>query len=482
MAETTINQKQQYKETILRAISSIVEKSEDGWIKSINMGPIIKEAGIDYKSMGFMKLTLFLLDVFGSELQLRGEKLTLEMKFPNVSDSKGIYCNEDVAAVNKEDIPNIDVDREDSQTTSERTNYSNISDSRNTAYTRLLKFAFFSKPSTSKCKNGFVFAMQKLAEKALEERWYYGDTDPGDFPILRSYFIMTFDRLQHEDSKHENDSNWDKRIKVVPNENNTFGIPKYDKKTERTILSYPKEVALLNTGLVDRLYEPIYAIFYTNTYGIQPWRFYKFVSSSGDDNEHMFLAKLYGDKFPLPAKYYDSTLQLVYDITKPIASINWSHIVDNCKRLPLDFLEDNCPIDMIKSSKGPDGGIDFKMLAQKIKFNSQTYRRFQNRIQDAIDHSLKRVEWNFKTAIPIYFSTDTTISLLLPLSLSGETNKIDAALVLESDQTAYIAHTVYTLKMAYAHARLITRPDSDWLTTTTISFVSAVNDDIETEE
>ena len=44
-------------------------------------------------------------------------------------------------------------------------------------------------------------------------------------------------------------------------------------------------------------------------------------------------------------------------------------------------------------------------------------------------------------------------------------NKIDCALALEADDSnaSYIAHTILTLKMAYNDARLITRPDSDWL-------------------
>ena len=89
--------------------------------------------------------------------------------------------------------------------------------------------------------------------------------------------------------------------------------------------------------------------------------------------------------------------------------------------------------------------------------------RIKNRITDAIDYAIKRVRWNFKTAIPIYYPGQKQISLLLPLALVDEDN-IDVALVLEATESgAYIAHTILTLEMAYTNARLITRPDSDWL-------------------
>lgn len=291
---------------------------------------------------------------------------------------------------------------------------------------------------------------------------------------------MTFERLQSEDDSNLNNPSWDKRLKIVKNTDNTFGIPRFDKTSNCRVFNYPKDILLFNTGLVDDLYEPVYAVFYTNTSGEAPWKFHKFISGSGEDNDHMFLAKLYGDKFPLPAKYYKSTLQLVYDITKPIASYNWSHIIDRCNRLPIEFLEDNCAKEVIES-RDAEGNIDYKLLSQKIKKNPRVHRQIQNRIKDAVEHALKRVEWNFKTAIPIYYPGGKDISLLLPLSLMGENNKIDAALVLESDSTAYIAHTILKLNMAYANARLITRPDSDWLTPANITIANDTEVDIDND-
>ena len=57
------------------------------------------------------------------------------------------------------------------------------------------------------------------------------------------------------------------------------------------------------------------------------------------------------------------------------------------------------------------------------------------------------------------------MSLLLPLDLTEDENP-DVALVVElTESGAYIGQTILTMRMAYNNARLISRPDSDWLNT-----------------
>ena len=88
-------------------------------------------------------------------------------------------------------------------------------------------------------------------------------------------------------------------------------------------------------------------------------------------------------------------------------------------------------------------------------------RRLINRLDDAIELAQKRVEWNFKTAVPAFYPTKNTMSLLLPLDLT-ENEQPDVALVVElMESGAYIGQTILTMKMAYNNARLICRPDSD---------------------
>lgn len=103
--------------------------------------------------------------------------------------------------------------------------------------------------------------------------------------------------------------------------------------------------------------------------------------------------------------------------------------------------------------------------------------RLKNRIEDAVDLALKRVEWNYKTAIPMYFPTKNTGSLLLPLSLVDE-DHVDLALVVERQASgAYQGQTILPLNLAYSNSRLVTRPDSDWLKTDVINATDSDEDD-----
>jgi hypothetical protein len=51
---------------------------------------------------------------------------------------------------------------------------------------------------------------------------------------------------------------------------------------------------------------------------------------------------------------------------------------------------------------------------------------------------------------------------LLPLDLTGEPGA-DLTLVVSAVGKYYRGHTVLTLDMAYTNARLVARPDSEWL-------------------
>ena len=110
------------------------------------------------------------------------------------------------------------------------------------------------------------------------------------------------------------------------------------------------------------------------------------------------------------------------------------------------------------------GGSIRDVLYAPNQFSCVNGARFKN----ALDIALSRVAWNYKTAIPVYYVTDHKLSLLLPLALEKK-GVIDVALVCEhkldeaSGVNNYVGRTIFTLQMAYNNARLITRPDSDWL-------------------
>ena len=79
---------------------------------------------------------------------------------------------------------------------------------------------------------------------------------------------------------------------------------------------------------------------------------------------------------------------------------------------------------------------------------------------DSLEDAKKRVRRNYKTAIPQYY--DGKIQLLLPLCLTSKTDA-DLALVVERGNNVYRASTCLTLDMAINNARLIAKPDDEWL-------------------
>jgi hypothetical protein len=93
--------------------------------------------------------------------------------------------------------------------------------------------------------------------------------------------------------------------------------------------------------------------------------------------------------------------------------------------------------------------------------------RLRIALDGAIDHALKRVRHNYKTAVPQFYwprgGGRGQLKLLLPLCLTTPTG-VDVALTVQRHGEVYLASTVLTLEMAYNNARLIARPDSDWLT------------------
>ena len=79
----------------------------------------------------------------------------------------------------------------------------------------------------------------------------------------------------------------------------------------------------------------------------------------------------------------------------------------------------------------------------------------------------KRAYRNYKVAIPQFFRDKggpSRLQLLLPICLTTP-KKADLALTVEKnkEKTAYLSSTVLTLDQAYNNARLLARPDREWL-------------------
>jgi hypothetical protein len=299
--------------------------------------------------------------------------------------------------------------------------------------------------------------IERLAELALPEKWYYGDEEPTDrFPILKNYLGYTFKKLCTE-----------------------------NKVCIETDLERDEEYAAFNTGLVDQKYEYIYALCKQNTRSYGPyWYLVDFVVAGEDAGKT--LVNLF-NPMPRKADYFKGRIEnMLYDTSTGDLACDYAHIlVERTSRLPVSFFQENCPagftcIDGVEiadvaglSDSAPEKKEYFRKLGEKIQHTPKILNRLKNRLDDAVKLALKRVEWNYKTAIPVYFPSRDAMSLLLPLALVDE-DQIDLALVVERKQSgAYQGQTVLPLAMAYSNSRLVTRPDSDWLKTDIIATASA---------
>ncbi len=281
--------------------------------------------------------------------------------------------------------------------------------------------------------------LKELSDMALPERWDFSDSAQNDMGILRRYIQYTFYRLTLED-------------KVLINEDETF--------------------AAFNTGLVTVHYDDIYACFEPNPEGnSSKWRFLEFCTKG-----RRGMGKRLVDTFnplPQPASYFERKEDLLYDLEKELHT-DYEHIlIDNVRRLPIDFLLEEChgvsdAMDCLHDIQTGDERTReaaYNDLADIIEEQPRLFNRLRNRLSDAIELAQKQVRWNFKTAIPCFFPTRNVMSLMLPLALC-EDGKADVALVVELTRSgSYQGQTILTLQQAYIDGRLLCRPDSDWLNT-----------------
>lgn len=406
---------------ILQKIIQVLDnnKGQDGWTDLAVVGKPLTDLGVNYKALGYMKLRE-LLEEYADNIEIKRDDTTHKVPV--------LYARQKGATQ-----PSTQVQRP--QTTINRPRTTQIPNN-------LMQWAWM---------GDFRQVVSNLKNMALKERWYYKVQNPAfPFPILSKYLTYTFFRLSKEQGK----------IKTTD------------------------QYAAFNTGLVNNLYEPIYALFEKNkVQGRQEWYFHEFCIS-GVGKAGKILASNFN---PLPqrAHFFNNPAELIYDSNASEPQLNWNHIIlDNVSRLPIEFLEENKPVDFLFRDTTGMNTVEkaeyFSQLASAIENDSKKFRAIKNRFADSLSLALKRVQWNFKTAIPMYYPQTNKMSLLLPLSLIDD-EVIDLALVTEKTQSgAYLGHTILPLDWAYSNARLVTRPDSDWLVAEKIETVSTT--DIEENE
>lgn len=277
-----------------------------------------------------------------------------------------------------------------------------------------------------------------LKELARTENW------DGDYQlsILNNYLKYTFSRLVFE-----------KKI--------AFASPD----------SGP--LASFNTGLVDRRFRPIFALLIPNKIvkvpGKRPWYLEGFCVAG----ENRLGKQLVNAFKPLPesAYYFDNAADAIFDARAEV-HVDWEHVIEeNVERIPVKLLQITTQNFEVKALEGlsEDETFVYKQdFANYIRNDDFAYRRLIAEFGNALDLARKKALWNYKTAIPVYHPARNSMSMLLPLSLTSA-DTVDLALVVERQPFSgnYQGHTIYPIHWAYKNARLISRPESDWLIPTT---------------
>ena len=217
-------------------------------------------------------------------------------------------------------------------------------------------------------------------------------------------------------------------------ENNNSILKNYLSRTlerlqeEHKVITTEKFCAF-NTGLYTPNYESIYLLAEKNTNEnineiIQKeWVFKEFCTEYNFDTTDILT-------LPERADYFTDPSLLLFDWHYPVR-VQYGHILDNERNI----------------NRLPEYVANSKMKLQLFS--------------GAVDTSIKKVIANYKLAVPQYY--DGQIQLLIPLFFEDD-NKPDLALAVTKKNGYYQGHTCLTLDMAYNNARLIAKPESNWLT------------------
>jgi cold shock CspA family protein len=252
----------------------------------------------------------------------------------------------------------------------------------------------------------FNQALLDLKAKAELEEWDYIKNPTSRIPVLNSYINHTFDRLHTQ---------------------NKLVIGQSGK--EKT------EYLYFNTGLVTPYQDEVYGYFEkvpsivkTGTWGIKQPE-YEFLEFETDQSR-------YRKFFPLSpdiATYFAEAeiRELIFDpfLNGGKIIIDREHIKNRKSRFPTAV-----------------AGLDDES--------------FFDAITKSIELATRRVKRNYKTAIPHFY--DGKIQFLLPLCIITKRDA-DLALVVNKEENVYKAHTVLTLDQALNNARLLAKPDREWL-------------------
>ncbi len=265
-----------------------------------------------------------------------------------------------------------------------------------------------------------------LAELALEEPWHFGEAD-GTFPILREYLRSVYSRLRHQ---------------------------------KKVLLSSDRRYAALNTGLLNRTYEPIFAFFERGRQGVLQWELKDFCLA-GQGLYGKLLTRHFSPLPEEPTSDLDPQ-DLFYDRSLGAPSMDWTHIlVNRLGRIPLEALR-SAGLQVPPGSRFQDPAA-VRQCQDQLRESPNAYRRLKALFEAALELTMKRLQYDFHLAVPVYRASNQSLALALPLWLL-EDRQADLGLIVERiDANSYMGHTVYPLDWVYSASRPLFQPSQPWL-------------------
>ena len=85
-------------------------------------------------------------------------------------------------------------------------------------------------------------------------------------------------------------------------------------------------------------------------------------------------------------------------------------------------------------------------------------------LKGTLDALIPKIRRNYKVAIPVWYVVEERMQMLLPFPSFSNKNDYSSFLVERDDQAkSYHLKTIFDLDQSYFSARLLTRPDREWL-------------------
>ncbi|MGV8084302.1 MAG: DUF3825 domain-containing protein [Coriobacteriia bacterium] len=280
------------------------------------------------------------------------------------------------------------------------------------------------------CVSAWENRLQVLAKLAEPERWTFRSVpDVSPLPILDSYIRHTFSRASEQGKVHES------------------GL-----------------FACFNTGLLTPAQEEIFGLFRVSdrfnpelplSLGNKKWFLTKWITA-GDPHLTEFM------ELPRLPTYWDNPADLIFNPYLHV-QLNLDHIIrENLRRFPVELGgklgPDGVPLEPDVENEDEDLIWTADEDAEESPVSIPLATR--NALEGALKLSIRLALRNYRMAVP-QFHRDS-IQLLLPLYLRN-TDRPDLVLTLERQGDWYRATTIIYPDWAYQHARLLCRPNSEWL-------------------